>query len=98
MEGKRQCHFKSETIFADRMTEGVVILDTGHHLTGVSKCGTENGMKGNTCKHILAYYIYTLSLYKSPLFRSDDVDVLYIHHKVVKAFSRVNEIAWVFDN
>ena len=46
MEGKRQCHFKSETIFADRMTEGVVILDTGHHLTGVTKLmrnGKRNG-------------------------------------------------------
>ena len=37
-------------------------------------------------------YMYSFPLYKSPLFRTENVDVLYIHNKVVISFIRVNEI------
>ena len=46
----------------------------------------ENGTERICDIHILAYYIYTFSLlflYKSSLFRTDDVDVIYIYHKGV---------------
>ena len=59
--------------------------------------GAENGLyaygKLQCDIHILVYYICTLSLYKSTLFRTDDVDELYIHHEVVLSFSRLKELA-----
>ena len=63
----------------------------------VKRNGTENGMKRKICNVIYIFlritYMNTFSLYKSLLFRTDDVDVLYIYHKVVIQFSRVNEKA-----
>ena len=56
--------------------------------------GMENGMKRKIC---YAIYIYlrntnTLSLYESPVFPTDNVDLFYIHHKIVLSYLRVKEI------
>lgn len=74
-------------------------------LRGVTKTwnGKQTGIRNGTGnmeyeKHILAYYSYTLSLYKSPLNRIDDIDVLYIHHRVALSFRSIPFCIPLFSN